>query len=323
MQTVNDIKMIKRAKFSVRAHLFLAFLFLCGYFLTCKYVFEHPFFQTGDSRFIRLLYLMGFGQLALYGIIFFLLSFQKKIFRWLYWLFFLWTAMLLALPVYLFLEDMPHMFTYIALGCAMFVKVLFLLNVGLYLHRNSKCQIFFGSEKINEYIQQIQPIHPIQRVQPDQYTNSYEEYEEQEEDTIEEFTYPQLSIRLAICVYASLMGFPILVQIFSGFFQSLDMQSVFATKDMFIACIITAMVWTIPIFYLYFDHPYSKRIILVCIAIEFIRVLAYIPKFIDYYNSTTTIYPLRAFILFGLVDLVRYIILFYTLSPIFKEKAED
>ena len=53
-------------------------------------------------------------------------------------------------------------------------------------------------------------------------------------------TLPQLSVRLGIIIYGELILFPILIQIFSNLFASLDMQKVFATKDMFMLCIFTA-----------------------------------------------------------------------------------
>ncbi len=54
-------------------------------------------------------------------------------------------------------------------------------------------------------------------------------------------TLPQLSVRLGIIIYGELILFPILIQIFSNLFASLDMQKVFATKDIFMLCIFVSV----------------------------------------------------------------------------------
>lgn len=139
--------------------------------------------------------------------------------------------------------------------------------------------------------------------------------------------YPHLAIRMALIVYISLMVFPILTQVFSSFFYSNDNTTVFASHDMFMACVITAMVWTIPILYLYYNHPASKKIIMVCFGIEIVRVLIYLPTFIGYMTNTEVTYPLRVFIFYILLELVRYVLLFLAARPVFRlpipEKTDD
>ena len=133
-------------------------------------------------------------------------------------------------------------------------------------------------------------------------------------------TLPQLSIRLGIIIYGELIVFPILVQIFSNLFESLDMQQVFATKDIFILCIFTAFIWTIPLFYMYYNQRATKKIITGCMLGELIRILIYLPTFMGYYNSKD--YAMRVFIFFAILDIIRLTILFIFAIHVLKSKQE-
>ena len=133
-------------------------------------------------------------------------------------------------------------------------------------------------------------------------------------------TLPQLSIRLGIIIYGELMLFPILIQIFSNLFESLDMQKVFATKDIFMLCIFTAFIWTIPLCYMYYNQKSTKKIIACCMLGEIIRILLYLPKFMGFYKSNE--YSIRVFIFFVIVDIIRVAILFIFAIHVLKSKQE-
>ena len=133
-------------------------------------------------------------------------------------------------------------------------------------------------------------------------------------------TLPQLSVRLGIIIYGELILFPILIQIFSNLFASLDMQKVFATKDIFMLCIFTAFIWTIPLFYMYYNQKATKKIIACCMIGEFIRILVYLPTFMNYYKSQE--YSLRVFIFFVILDLIRLVILFVFAIRVLQSKQE-
>ena len=133
-------------------------------------------------------------------------------------------------------------------------------------------------------------------------------------------TLPQLSIRLGIIIYGELILFPILIQIFSNLFASLDMQKVFATKDIFMLCIFTAFIWTIPLFYMYYNQKATKKIIACCMIGEIIRILVYLPTFMNYYKSQE--YSIRVFIFFIIIDIIRLVILFVFAIRVLQSKQE-
>ncbi len=137
-------------------------------------------------------------------------------------------------------------------------------------------------------------------------------------DPYEGLSYKKLAIRLGIVIYVSLGLFPILVQIFHSLFASNDYEHIFANQDLFIACMISAIVWTVPILFLYFNHPRSKLTVKICFAIEFLRIALYCPSFIGYFKSEEVSYSVRVFIFFILLDCIRYIFLFTSIRPIFK-----
>ena len=116
------------------------------------------------------------------------------------------------------------------------------------------------------------------------------------------------------------MLFPILIQIFSNLFESLDMQKVFATKDIFMLCIFTAFIWTIPLFYMYYNQKATKKIIACCMLGEIIRIMLYLPKFMGYYKSNE--YSIRVFIFFVIVDIIRVAILFIFAIHVLKSEQE-
>ena len=142
--------------------------------------------------------------------------------------------------------------------------------------------------------------------------------DEVSEALVETLTYQKLAVRIGIVVYSSLGLFPILIQIFHSLFASNDYQYIFANHDMFVSCLISAILWTIPVLFMYYEHPRSKQLVKACILGELIRIACYLPTFIGYIRAEDTTYPVRTFIFYIAFDVVRYLLLGMTIRPIFK-----
>lgn len=129
-----------------------------------------------------------------------------------------------------------------------------------------------------------------------------------------------LAVRLGICVYGEMILFPILVSIFSDYFVSSDMKNVFATRDIFLLCIASAMIWTIAIFILYYAPAWSKKAVLGCWLGEVLVNVWYIPRFLGYYHSISITWPIQVFIFFAILDLLRYALILLVSLPVFQNK---
>lgn len=314
---MNDYQLFKKAKNRVSFRLVFSWFLLILYFIGVIYVLNIDQLKVLTLPLNKLLLISSIGQLFLFAFLFFLLSFGKKFFRILYWIVILLTLSLYYIPIKLILIDMQNIFSYgVLLGC-MFIKTLFLIRLGSYLKRNKWARIYFDHIVEVDEEERIEPVHTIpKKVDTRPVLNSIPKENIFEEEEEEPYTLPQISIRLGICIYASLMIFPIFVQLCSNFFSSYDMQTVFATKDIFMLCIFTALVWTIPVFYLYYNHEDSKRVVLICAILEILCIIFYTPKFIGYYTSASPKYPLRVFLLFIVVDILRYLALAYSIKPL-------
>lgn len=132
----------------------------------------------------------------------------------------------------------------------------------------------------------------------------------------------RLSVKLGICVYGEMILFPIIVSLFSDYFASTDMKSVFATRDIFILCILSSFIWTIAIFFLYYASSQSRKIILLCWAGEIAVNVWYLPKLYNYFISSTPAYPTQVFLFFIILDVIRYILIILVLSPVFQKNPE-
>lgn len=312
----DDATIYKKAKTRVLIHLWLSYLLMVLYFTGVWFLLHLDFFSIQESQLSNtLLIVLAAGQLILYLILFLMLSGGYKVFRIFYWICYVFEIGLLAIPGYYLFEDLSKFLVYGTLIGCMLIKLIFLSTLGSYLKQNRWAKVFFDyviEIEEDEYDPQEEELfEPIRSTYQEPETEIEEEYEEKEP-----YTLPQISIRLGIAVYASLMIFPIVVQIFSSFFVSNDLKTVFATKDIFMLCIISAVIWTIPVFFMYYNHPASKKILLGCTLAEGISIVAFLPRFIGYITSND--YPIRVFILFILVDILRYIILYIALRPISK-----
>lgn len=129
--------------------------------------------------------------------------------------------------------------------------------------------------------------------------------------------YPKLALRLGAVVYGSLIFFPILVQIFQDMFVSTDNQQVFATRLVFTICIITAVLWTIPIFFLYLKEPFSKSCCWICLGLEVIAAVWFGFQLYGYNHSETVQYGWQVFLYLIVLDVVRLALLAWAVWPVF------
>lgn len=322
-----NLILYQKAKHKVTTHLILYFILLCIYFLAMFYLFSNmDFLKVEDSAFRSMLIKLGTGQIFLYGITFILLSTGKKWFRILYWIDILISFIILYFPVKLLISNLTIILPFFVLVACMLLKTIVLCQIGGYLRNNRWSKIYFDytielDDEDDDWVEKQTKNVDYEKIK-DKYENKFEESDQEDEYVTEKapMTLPQLSIRLGIIIYGELMLFPILIQIFSNLFESLDMQKVFATKDIFMLCIFTAFIWTIPLFYMYYNQKATKKIVAACMAGEIIRILIYLPVFVGYYKSQE--YSLRVFIFFIILDIIRLAILFIFAIKVLKSEQE-
>ncbi len=322
-----NLILYQKAKHKVTIHLILYFILLCIYFLAMFYLFSNmDFLKVEDSAFRSMLIKLGTGQIFLYGITFILLSTGKKWFRILYWIDILISFIILYFPVKLLMSNLTIILPFFVLVACMLLKTIVLCQIGGYLRNNRWSKIYFDytielDDEDDDWVEKQTKNVDYEKIK-DKYENKFEESDQEDEYVTEKapMTLPQLSIRLGIIIYGELMLFPILIQIFSNLFESLDMQKVFATKDIFMLCIFTAFIWTIPLFYMYYNQKATKKIVAACMAGEIIRILIYLPVFVSYYKSQE--YSLRVFIFFIILDIIRLAILFIFAIKVLKSEQE-
>ena len=324
-----NLILYQKAKHKITMRFIIYFTILFIYFLSMAYLFSNmDFLKVNDSTFQSMLVKLSTGQIFLYGITFILLSTGKKWFRILYWIDILISFLLIYFPIHLLLSNLNSILPFFILVACMLLKAVALCQVGGYLKNNRWCKIYFDhtielDDEDDDWVEK-----QTKNVNYEKIKSKFEkEFEDNDQEEDEEYvtekapmTLPQLSVRLGIIVYGELILFPILIQIFSNLFESMDMQKVFATKDIFVLCIFTAFIWTIPLFYMYYNHKYTKKIIACCMLGEIIRILVYLPTFMKYYNSHE--YSIRVFVFFILIDFIRLLILFVFAIHVLKSEQE-
>ena len=322
-----NLILYQKAKHKITIHLILYFILLCIYFLAMSYLFSSmEFLKVDNSAFKSMLIKLGTGQILLYGITFILLSTGKKWFKILYWIDVVISLLLIYFPIKMLMTNLSMLLPFFVLIACMLIKTIVLCQIGGYLKHNRWCKIYYDhtielDDEDDDWVEKQTKNVDYEKIK-DKYEKEFEESDQEDEYVTEKapMTLPQFSIRLGIIIYGELMLFPILIQIFSNLFESLDMHKVFATKDIFMLCIFTAFIWTIPLFYMYYNQKATKKIIACCMLGEIIRIMLYLPKFMGYYQSNE--YSIRVFIFFVIIDIIRVAILFIFAIHVLKSKQE-
>lgn len=324
-----NLILYQKAKQKITIHLILYFAILCIYFFLMAYLFSNiNFLKVDDPSFHSMLLKLTAGQLILYGITFVLLSLGNKWFRILYWIDLVITLLLIYFPIHLLLSNLKNILPFFILIACMLLKTVALSQIGGYLKNSRWCKIYYDhtielDDEDDDWVEKQTKNVDYNKIK-EKYAKEMEQDEQDDEDEYETekapMTLPQLSVRLGIIIYGELILFPILIQIFSNLFESMDMQKVFATKDIFVLCIFTAFIWTIPLFYMYYNQKATKKIIACCMIGELIRILVYLPSLMKYYNSHE--YSIRVFIFFILIDIIRLLILFTFAIHVLKSEQE-
>ena len=249
-----NLILYQKAKQKITIHLILYFAILCIYFFLMAYLFSNiEFLKVDDPSFHSMLLKLTAGQLILYGITFVLLSLGNKWFRILYWIDLVITLLLIYFPIHLLLSNLKNILPFFILIACMLLKTVALSQIGGYLKNNRWCKIYYDhtielDDEDDDWVEKQTKNVDYNKIK-EKYAKEMEQDEQDDEDEYETekapMTLPQLSIRLGIIIYGELILFPILIQIFSNLFESMDMQKVFATKDIFVLCIFTAFIWTI------------------------------------------------------------------------------
>lgn len=130
--------------------------------------------------------------------------------------------------------------------------------------------------------------------------------------------YPRTAIRMAIGIYGELIVFPVVTHIFQNSFVSIDNSSVFAVGLMFSLCILTAMVWTIPILFCYLKYPGVKKAVYAALFGQLLILAWGIYSLYAYYKSDAVIYAHNVFLMFIIFEVVRYAILLIAVFPAFR-----
>ena len=325
----DDDKIYRKASLHVKGRLFVSFVILMLLLALEYFLFHQNWYYLAPTQIDQYLLPVNIGQLVLFFILILLLSTGKTWTRIVYWLLILADFGLLYFPVIHFLNDSVNTLSYICLIGCILLKDLELIRLGIYIFRGHWPKVFYDyileiddeeekpakKQKIEEEPEEeiFAPIKAADYRKP----IVIEQPEEEPEEELPPVSKSKVSLRLGICAYGSLILFPILVQLFSKFFVSMDMQSVFAVGDIFILTMCSAVIWTLPVFFLFYEHRYANRVIVICIIAEICVILAYAPKFLTYISSGR--YAWTVFLLFIGLNIVRYGLLGYAIAPIFTE----
>lgn len=330
---MDDRKIYRKARNHVVWHLIFYFLLVCVFVIGTDLVLNLDFLKFEETGLHQTFILVSLTEIFFWLLLFLGLSTGQKWIRWLYWVMYLLEVATFWIPVQAMMKDWTHIFVYLTWMFCLFIKLAILMQTGLYFHQNRWARVYY--DHVLE-VYDDDPLEDARAVRAQTITRSAEPASvttarpaaqsartqsapEPEEKAEKPLTWPQVSVRLGICIYGELVVFPIFVQMFQGWFSSLDMRSVFATRDMFLLCIFTAFVWTIPVFFLYYSQKGCRRVIWGVIGAEVLFSAWFATRLMAYHD--TGLYPDRVFILFILLDIIRYGLIGAVISPLLMGKA--
>lgn len=180
---------------------------------------------------------------------------------------------------------------------------------------------FFKKSQPHEEAQFINQNEPVD-FQTDAQVEAQRQYQAARQNAYEvSQSYSQMALRMAVVVYGELILFPILINIFQNHFVSINNSAVFAINLMFTLCILSAVVWTIPIFFLYLKQPGVKKILWGAALCQ-VGVAAFgLWMLHGYYVSDTVQYSDKVFTYFLMAEVIRYGLLIAGILPAFQLPA--
>lgn len=325
---MDDLKLYRKARNHVIWHLIFYFLLICVFVIGTDLVLNLDFLKFSETGMHQVFVMVSLAEIFLWLLLFLGLSAGKAWVRWLFWPLYVLEIASFWIPVQAMMKDWTHVLVYLTWMFCLFIKLAILMQVGLYFHQNRWARIYY--DHVVEIYSDDDPLADARAVparpaldrQPAAAAGPVKASRQPEEAPAASqplLTWPQVSVRLGICVYGELVVFPIFVQMFQGWFSSLDMRSVFATRDMFLLCIFTAFVWTIPVFFLYYSQKGTRRVLWAVMGCEVLFSIWYVTRLVAYHD--TGLYPDRVFILFIVLDIVRYGLIGAIISPVLMGKA--
>lgn len=137
--------------------------------------------------------------------------------------------------------------------------------------------------------------------------------------------YPRMAIRILLVVIGEMVIFPGLVHMFQNAFVSIDNSQVIADNMEFTLCILTTIIWLLPVFFLYLKSPGCKKALLLAGAAQLLLVVIEIFWVWRDWQSAQEVYSTKVYLQFIMVEVARYAILAVGILPAFRlpEIQED
>ncbi|MCF0259024.1 MAG: hypothetical protein HUJ54_04110, partial [Erysipelotrichaceae bacterium] len=189
-------------------------------------------------------------------------------------------------------------------------------------HRAGQQEMSY-QDVMNAYGQPVSPA-PVQPAPASAYAEPVYEDEYEDESVGQEhekkktvYSYYQISLHIAFCVYSQLILMPIMCEFLHPAFVSTDRQYSFATQVMFSLCVISAIAWTVAVFFLYLNQPSSRKIVGVCMGVEVMTAIWTGIKLMSIAKTVDIAYPWYAYALFIFLDVVRVGLILWAAWPVF------
>ena len=311
-------KLLEKAKNHNRQHMIICCIVVIISFVLTEILLHVPLLSINNPLFTRFFIIISIFEIISYIVLSFLLDTGTKIYRYLYWIAFFISASMMLYPITSIISNIRIALPYLTILFIMGIKCLLLWKQGQYLQHDPNAQYVYDNVLFVDDIENEKEVNLPKRkkANPNKNVNKFRKGSDGITVYFEDSSYSTLSTRIAAVVYGSLILFPILIQFMHNIFVSFDFTSNFALRGMFLACVVSALSWTIAIFYMYYNQPQTRIIVGICWIIEIIRVVYYTTILYGYFVSGS--YPLRAFILFILMDAIRYYGLYYFSKQIFE-----
>lgn len=337
-QYKEDLRILKKAKGRVRNVLLLCAAAVCLYPAAVFMLLEQPLFTRPD--FFNLFYLGSMlAQMVIWLLLFYFASTgvpaSRAVFR-------SGVVAELGFAAYLVFDmfrQMNFVVVYLAWLIMLLIKIFFLWRLSTWLYSSYWARIYYDHvltlpasmkpEAKSRQSQQpaVRPRPAAQAVvkveaEPDFSSPKVSAKEAAAKKVREEKAisarYPRTAIRILVFVLAEMVVFPILVHIFANSFASIDNSSVFADHMEFTYCIITTVLWTLPVFFLYLKSPGCRKIVWFTLLLQILVIAFESWQLFNYTRGQTVIYSARVYLQFAMVELARYAILLIGVAPAFK-----